>query len=391
MIWKVGKRCLFFLAFLLVSCFTNRKMNVNFAPEYSTRKSLEFLEVALVKSNDFETIVYLEISEKAFLQKEKLVEVEVLFVDEQNLKNILSKDEYTWGQLLDGLDFKLDLDNEQKGNLVFVVRNSEADILLEKSVNIAQERSEIILRDIDSKQVFSKFYERSEPLRIEYDSLVCDRVLIYKANESFFQFPLLPYQIKTDSTKEKRPLEKISFIQNEIQFKESGNYCFVCEKANSKMYKWLYYQNSIDNAVVDDFFLEALKYICTEEEYIKLSGNGEVQKAIERYWLKKGGAYGRASILQNEYLQRINNAINLFSDSKLGHLTDRGMIYIVMGPPKRVEKYQMKEIWQYPNFENVFFVFEKNDSGEMGLIRNEAYEAVWNKAVDFWYNGVLVR
>jgi len=390
MIWKPGKR-LIFLAFLLASCFTNRKMNVDFAPEYSARKKSEILEVALLKSNDFETTVYLKISEKTFTQKEKLAEMEILFVDEQDLKSSLSQNQYSWELLMAGLDFKLDLEIEQQGNLVFVIRDSEANILVEKSVNIAQERSGIILRDVDDKLIFSKFYERPEPLKVSYDPSVCEQVYVYKTNESFFQIPSLPYYIKKDSIKEVPSLEKISFNQNKIQFKENGSYCFVCEKAYLKMHKWLYYQSSRDDAVANNSFLEALKYICTEEEYKKLLSSSDKQKAIETYWLKKGGAYGRAAILQNEYAQRVNNAINLFSSSKLGHLTDQGMIYIVMGQPQRVEKYQMKEIWKYPNFENVFFVFEKNDFGEMILIRNEAYEAIWNKAVGFWYNGVLVR
>ena len=76
-----------------------------------------------------------------------------------------------------------------------------------------------------------------------------------------------------------------------------------------------------------------------------------------------------------------------------GWQTDRGMIYMVFGPPRIVNRSLSTETWSYDNGtgNDLNFIFRKNKNelseNDFVLDRNIMYKADWYKAVDFWRNG----
>jgi len=111
-------------------------------------------------------------------------------------------------------------------------------------------------------------------------------------------------------------------------------------------------------------FLSEARYIINKEEeqaFINLPSASEREQFIEEFWLKRDPT---PNTPRNEfkqiYFQRIETANRLLRGSRPGWLTERGMIYILFGPPSDVEEYPMGitsedkpvEIWIYNNLPN---------------------------------------
>ena len=112
-----------------------------------------------------------------------------------------------------------------------------------------------------------------------------------------------------------------------------------------------------------EFFSKARYIIVKEEEraFLNLTGVEEREKFIEEFWLKRDPTPNTPrNEFKEMYFQRIEAANKRLRGSKPGWLTDRGMIYILFGPPNDVEDFPMgitsedkpTEIWIYNNLPN---------------------------------------
>ncbi|MPN51542.1 hypothetical protein SDC9_199190 [bioreactor metagenome] len=85
------------------------------------------------------------------------------------------------------------------------------------------------------------------------------------------------------------------------------------------------------------------------------------------------------------------NANRLFTSYTEGWQTDRGMIYIVFGPPNIVYRSDDTESWIYGeenNFFSITFTFNKVKNifcdNDYILQRAPVYKDNWFRAVDIW-------
>jgi len=141
--------------------------------------------------------------------------------------------------------------------------------------------------------------------------------------------------------------------------------------------------------------IEPLPYIARESEYSEFSSPGADRlRLFEKFWLGLGGNAENSRNLMKNYYTRAEEANLLFSNHKEGWKTDRGMIYIVFGPPSLTERQLSSETWSYSN--GYRFVFERvrrlqgNEPFENYLLyRDPVYERAWTKEVDRWRRGVV--
>ena len=104
---------------------------------------------------------------------------------------------------------------------------------------------------------------------------------------------------------------------------------------------------------------------------------------------------GKTLILK--FYERVENANRYLSSHKAGWLTDRGMIYIVFGPPAFISKTWNQEEWYYQQnngpSDQVKFIFIKKPNtfteNHYELVRDGAYEYVWYNQVDQWRKGTI--
>ena len=102
----------------------------------------------------------------------------------------------------------------------------------------------------------------------------------------------------------------------------------------------------------------------------------------------------RAKEVVKNYFSRVQNANLLFTSYQEGWKTDRGMIYIIFGPPNNVYRSSFSESWIYGeenNFNAINFNFSKVDNpfseNDYSLNRSSIYKGSFYKAVDTWRQG----
>ena len=121
-----------------------------------------------------------------------------------------------------------------------------------------------------------------------------------------------------------------------------------------------------------DSAIKQLKYIAPLHEInqmLNTEDSDKKEKLFNEFWASRDPTPStEVNELKKEYYSRIAFVNKNFSDSREGWLTDRGEVYIVLGPPDDIKRYpnmiesKPYEVWNYYRFgENLIFV------GETGL------------------------
>jgi GWxTD domain-containing protein len=155
--------------------------------------------------------------------------------------------------------------------------------------------------------------------------------------------------------------------------------------------------------------IEPLAYLVSPDEMAVLKTDPRPKIALDNFWIKCGGNIDKARELIRIFYTRVVYADYYFTSYKEGWRTDRGMIYIIYGPPDKLYKSNEEENWGYRRpvakskwgsrytveEEYLFFSFKKRESlfsdNEYSLSRSETVITYWDKAVLAWRKGVVFR
>ncbi len=140
--------------------------------------------------------------------------------------------------------------------------------------------------------------------------------------------------------------------------------------------------------------INCTRYIMNQGEFESCKESPEKKAAIDKFWLTLGGSNERARELLKRYYGRVKEANKYYSSYVEGWKTDRGMVFIVFGPPGNIYKSKHDEIWVYGNEANpgtLRFIFNKvqnplSDNDYM-LERSQFYRDAYYTAVDYWREG----
>jgi GWxTD domain-containing protein len=136
-----------------------------------------------------------------------------------------------------------------------------------------------------------------------------------------------------------------------------------------------------------------LTYISNTKEAHEIKESPNKKLAIDNFWVACSGNMEQARELIRIYYNRVFFANYYFTADREGWKTDRGMIYIVYGPPNTLYKSEDEERWDYfkKAGESISFTFRKADSkwtnNLYSLIRGQAPDTHWRQAVESWRSG----
>lgn len=140
--------------------------------------------------------------------------------------------------------------------------------------------------------------------------------------------------------------------------------------------------------------LDPLRYLTSRNEFETMSANKNKKAAVDSFWVAAGSSPDRARDLVRKFYNRVEDANEYFSSYVEGWRTDRGLIYIVYGPPNVVYKSNDSENWVYGeenNANSLSFTFLKVinpfTDNDYRLERNQTYRNSWFNAVDLWRQG----
>ncbi len=136
-----------------------------------------------------------------------------------------------------------------------------------------------------------------------------------------------------------------------------------------------------------DQLVDPLVFVTTQEEFQKLKAATNDKKAFDKVILDITGDAERAKNFMRSYFRRVEQANRLFTSYKEGWKTDRGMIYLIFGPPDEVSHTGSAEAWNYKNHK-VRFTFVKSgtlyDPDNLVLVRDKRFAERWYYTIDLW-------
>ncbi|WP_339877120.1 GWxTD domain-containing protein [uncultured Algoriphagus sp.] len=145
-----------------------------------------------------------------------------------------------------------------------------------------------------------------------------------------------------------------------------------------------------------DEMVDMVTYISTRKEHEALLAAEDKKKALDTYWIGLTRNEDTSKELIREYFRQVEFANILFTDFKEGWKTDRGMIYIVMGPPEEVNFYLDREVWSYGGTNEssrIRFTFARVKNilspHYYTLNRSRSYQPVWFKNISIWRSGKM--
>lgn len=139
---------------------------------------------------------------------------------------------------------------------------------------------------------------------------------------------------------------------------------------------------------------EALVYLTTVEEYDEIKTSNSQKAQFDEFWLYNIKSPDRAKRTIRNYYKRVREANILFTNYKEGWKTDKGMVYIIFGPPSKVFKVNSKETWIYnktfelPRISFAFIPVNTAFSAEHYVLeRSPAHKSSWFRAIELWRKG----
>ncbi|WP_373399407.1 GWxTD domain-containing protein [Algoriphagus halophilus] len=213
-----------------------------------------------------------------------------------------------------------------------------------------------------------------------------------------FDVPYPPMETKPATVpKELEVIDEGDFLTNVPESLDNEGYYFIQGDTSSSTGLLLKTTHEAFPKVKDwEEMIQMVTYISTRKEHETLLTAEDKKKALDEYWYNLTRNPDIAKDLIREYFRQIEFANILFTDFKEGWKTDRGMIYVVMGPPNEVNFYQDREVWTYLGMNEsskirFTFVRVKNilNPHYYSLNRSRAYQPVWFKNISIWRSGKM--
>lgn len=254
------------------------------------------------------------------------------------------------------------------------------------------------LRDSADNFIFHPHIPRGLPFKVSHSVLDAKEMYVsYYRRE--FPLALPPYSLKEeDSFEIESDTTFIAPADQLLSFPQTGFYHFRMDTAQwsgltvYNFYPEFPYVNNHQRMA------EPLRYLTTQKEYTEMLAlmdkPEELKEWIDDFWIRKGGSAERARSLVAAYYQRVEDANRNFSSYLEGWKTDRGIVYIIYGPPNAVYRSSSGEAWVYGNENSAlsyYFNFIHLDNpftdNDYSLERSNQYRYGWGQAIEAWRRG----
>ena len=268
------------------------------------------------------------------------------------------------------------------------------------------------LRDYFSyNELVSNVVRRDQYINIYSPSLQFDTLWLfyYKAVK---ELPAPPSTVLPEVTLSPEPELIIPLVYSDtmpLMFPREGIYLFSPDSLIREGLVLYNFGTDHPSMTSPEAMIPMLAYIATPEEMDSLLTAVKPKLSLDEFWLRRTGSIERSKELIRIYYNRVLFSNYYFSSYKAGWLTDRGMMYIIYGPPDKVYKNTEGESWGYRlppvqskwgsgytvadeylwfNFRRQKSVFSDND-----FILNRAATPVsyWDIAVARWREGKVFR
>jgi len=250
----------------------------------------------------------------------------------------------------------------------------------------------------------------------EYVNLVYLRGFIDSLYISYYkpyqEIPYPPSMLLPEKTIDYRPDTVIAIPYSDtmpMMFPRKGIYLIRARRDLNEGFTFLNLGSTYPSLTAPDVMIEPLVYLISEDELNTLREAPRPKVALDEFWIECGGNIEKARELIRIYYTRVLYSNHYFTSYTDGWRTDRGMIYIIYGPPDKVYKSSEGESWGYskPVIKSswgtryrvkegyLFFNFRKKQNvfteNEYYLSRSETLVTLWDQAKVSWKKGIVFR
>lgn len=263
------------------------------------------------------------------------------------------------------------------------------------SMNTAQ--NFLVLSAANGYPSFDRVFHADEIFYVKYNRLGVDTVYI-KYYQNDFPLPRPP----VTNLISPRP----DFMQDSIfAYAYSDSVRYVLPREG--MYHFQVDPHAVDGLTLFNFgdnypriastedMVGPLAYLASSQEFNDLVNQTNLKLAVDNFWLQAGGNVNTSRELIRVYYNRVFFANYFFTSYKEGWKTDRGMMFIVYGPPNILTKQGNTEIWVYyrkKSREPLQFTFSRHDnpySQNDFLLERNFVNSLWTLAVRDWRSGKI--
>lgn len=276
-----------------------------------------------------------------------------------------------------------------------VASRAQLGTVLEIDRSALYGRQDYLLTDEAGNTVFSDYILPGSPYRLMLEAASLNRVQVRQYKRRF-PVAMPPYAYERDMVFDYKAdsvyyISMTEGISEPFVLPEGCFAHFVADttrRAGKTIFAFYEGFPSVLNAV---HMMEPLRYLTTSKEFEGLSAATDNKLAVDRFWLSLTGNAERARTRIRAYYSRVEQANHLFSTYHEGWKTDRGLIYIIYGPPRIVYRSDDTEKWIYGDEQStkaLRLVFSKIDNPftpqDYGLNKSSVYRESWFNAVEVW-------
>jgi GWxTD domain-containing protein len=263
----------------------------------------------------------------------------------------------------------------------------------------------------EKNQLFNPVVRVNEYLNLVYSRGHTDSLYI-TYYRPFREFPDPPSMLLPEKTLDYEPERVVAVAYSDtmpMMFPREGIYlCSVSRKIKDG-FTFLNFGLNFPSMTSPEAMIEPLVYIASQDEVSDLRSALKPKAALDEFWINCGGNIDKSRELIRIYYTRVLYSNYYFTSYKEGWRSERGMIYIIYGPPDKVYKTAEGESWGYRKpviksswggrysveEEYLFFNFKKKEiifsDNDYYLSRSETLVTYWDKAVASWRKGVVFR
>ncbi|MFH1004477.1 MAG: GWxTD domain-containing protein [Bacteroidota bacterium] len=241
--------------------------------------------------------------------------------------------------------------------------------------NIKKDERVIIKYRIPDVKLFVRYYHRDFPLPAP----------------PFANSNMVSFEYNADSL---FTIQTNNADTNGFVFRNEGFYHIQTDTNTREGITLFRFFDDFPNVKTPEELLQPLKFITTRQEFDAMRAYKNPKIPVDSFWVNVGGSHDRARELIRKFYNRITNANQFFLSYTEGWKTDRGLIYIIYGPPNVVYKSSDSENWVYGeenNFNSLTYTFLKVinpfTDNDYRLERSPVYKTGWFNAVEMWRQG----
>ncbi len=196
---------------------------------------------------------------------------------------------------------------------------------------------------------FMRFFLSGEEFNVRYRDPSVDSIVVeYFKLES--ELPRPPITASTDYTLNYTPDTTFMFPLVDTahyNLRREGMYFVRVDQDQESGLALFNFGGSFPEVKSPIELMEPLFYLATLAEYRDLRMESNHKLGVDNFWLKIGNSVEKSRELIRIYYNRVVYSNLYFTSNKEGWKTDQGMIFILFGPPSRIQMTGNGERWYY--------------------------------------------